>query len=53
ARFRTAAEASILPGRVSAALLNQWHYDAEASTKLGAEDRSAIYGGFHVYRKKA
>ncbi|MDK1387043.1 DUF3419 family protein [Sinorhizobium sp. 8-89] len=51
--FRTAAEASILPGRVSAALLDQWHYDAETSVKLGAEDRSAIYGGFHVYRKKA
>jgi S-adenosylmethionine-diacylglycerol 3-amino-3-carboxypropyl transferase len=51
--FRTAAEASILPGRVSDALLDQWHYDAEASAKLGAEDRSAIYGGFHIYRKKA
>ncbi|MCA1439598.1 DUF3419 family protein [Ensifer sp. IC4062] len=51
--FRTAAEASILPGRVSAALLDRWHYDVETSIKLGAEDRSAIYGGFHVYRKKA
>ncbi|KRD53012.1 MULTISPECIES: DUF3419 family protein [Sinorhizobium/Ensifer group] len=51
--FRTAAEDSILPGRVSSALLDQWHYDAEASVKLGAEDRSAIYGGFHIYRKKA
>ena len=51
--FRTAAEASILPGRLSAALLDQWHYDAETSAKLCAEDRSAIYGGFHIYRKKA
>ena len=51
--FRTAAEDSILPGRVSSALLYQWHYDAEASVRLGAEDRSAIYGGFHIYRKKA
>ncbi|MGN7733716.1 DUF3419 family protein [Ensifer sp. 22564] len=51
--FRTAAEDSILPGRVSSALLDQWHYDAETSVKLGAEDRSAIYGGFHIYRKKA
>ena len=51
--FRTAAEDSILPGRVSSALLDQWHYDAEGSAKLGAEDRSAIYGGFHIYRKKA
>ncbi|MCY1301651.1 hypothetical protein D9M70_512760 [compost metagenome] len=51
--FRTAAEDSILPGRVSSALLDQWHSDAETSVKLGAEDRSAIYGGFHIYRKKA
>ncbi|WP_164924400.1 DUF3419 family protein [Sinorhizobium fredii] len=51
--FRTAAEASILPGRLSSALIDQWHYDAETSSKLGIEDRSAIYGGFHVYRKKA
>ncbi|WP_104663053.1 DUF3419 family protein [Ensifer adhaerens] len=50
--FRTAAEDSILPGRVSSALLDQWHYDAEASLRLGADDRSAIYGGFHIYRKK-
>jgi S-adenosylmethionine-diacylglycerol 3-amino-3-carboxypropyl transferase len=51
--FRTAAEASILPGRLSPALLDQWHYDAGASRQLGAKDRSAIYGGFHIYRKKA
>ncbi len=51
--FRTAAEASILPGRLSTTLLDQWHYDAETSMRLGAEDRSAIYGGFHIYRKKA
>ncbi|MDX0629100.1 DUF3419 family protein [Sinorhizobium medicae] len=51
--FRTAAEASILPGRLSPTLLDQWHYDTETSAKLGAEDRSAIYGGFHIYRNKA
>ncbi|MNL69489.1 hypothetical protein D3C87_1943580 [compost metagenome] len=51
--FRTAAEDSILPGRVSPALLDQWHYDAETSLRLGAEDRSAIYGGFHIYERKA
>ncbi len=51
--FRTAAEASILPGRLSAALLDQWDYDAATSLRLGAQDRSAIYGGFHIYRKKA
>lgn len=51
--FRTAAEESILPGRLSPVLMEQWHYDAETSLKLGNADRSAIYGGFHIYRKKA
>ncbi|WP_457583819.1 DUF3419 family protein [Ensifer canadensis] len=51
--FRTAAEESILTGRLSPAVMEQWHYDAEASLKLGNADRSAIYGGFHIYRKKA
>ncbi len=51
--FRTAAEASILEGRVSPILLDQWIYDAEQSAALGLKDRSAIYGGFHIYRKKA
>lgn len=51
--FRTAAEDSILTGRLSPALMAEWHYDAETSLKLGNADRSAIYGGFHIYRKKA
>ena len=49
---RTAAEDSILPGRLSETLLGQWDYDAERSLDLGRKDRSAIYGGFHIYRKK-
>lgn len=51
--FRTAAEDSILEGRVSPALLDQWHYDAAQSQALNLKDRSAIYGGFHIYRKAA
>lgn len=47
--FRTAGEPSILPGRVSPSLLGQWRYDAEASARGLVNDRSAIYGGFHVY----
>lgn len=50
--FRTAAEPSLLPGRVSATLLDQWSYEAETSQKLSARDRSAIYGGFHLYVKQ-
>ena len=51
--FRTAAEPSLLPGRVSAALLDQWAYEEQRSLDLSARDRSAIYGGFHLYVKKA
>jgi S-adenosylmethionine-diacylglycerol 3-amino-3-carboxypropyl transferase len=49
--FRTAGEESILPGRVSNAILDQWNYDAARSAEIHAKDRSAIYGGFHLYLK--
>ena len=48
--FRTGGVEDILPGRVSPHLLDQWTYDDEASRKATAEDRSAIYGGVHLYR---
>ena len=51
--FRTAGEASILPGRVADTLLSQWDYRLEESERFGRRDRSAIYGGFHLYVKKA
>lgn len=51
--FRTAGEESILPGRVADATLNQWTYDVGKSAEIHAKDRSAIYGGFHLYIKKA
>ncbi|MBX9946672.1 MAG: DUF3419 family protein [Reyranella sp.] len=47
--FRTAAEPSLLEGRVDPALLGQWRYEAAASRAFAARDRSAIYGGFHLY----
>ena len=47
--FRTAGEASILPGRVRDDVLGQWRYAAEASRDYTARDRSAIYGGVHLY----
>lgn len=47
--FRTAAEPSPLPGRVDDLVLGQWHYKAEQSRDLTRRDRSAIYGGFHLY----
>ncbi len=47
--FRTAAEPSLLPGRVAEETLGHWHYEAERSRDFTARDRSAIYGGFHLY----
>ncbi|MBO3760872.1 DUF3419 family protein [Ciceribacter sp. L1K22] len=51
--FRTAAEKSILDGRLPQSLHDQWVYHADRSHALNLKDRSAIYGGFHVYEKKA
>jgi S-adenosylmethionine-diacylglycerol 3-amino-3-carboxypropyl transferase len=47
--FRTAAEPSPLPARVDDELLGPWRYEAEQSRNLARRDRSAIYGGFHLY----
>ena len=47
--FRTAAEPTILPGRVPDDILGRWDYAADRSRVLTQKDRSAIYGGFHVY----
>lgn len=51
--FRTAAEKSIIEGRLSPAIREQWHYLEERSHELNLQDRSAIYGGFHIYEKHA
>jgi S-adenosylmethionine-diacylglycerol 3-amino-3-carboxypropyl transferase len=48
--FRTAAAESPLPGAVPRELLAPWRYEAERSRELHARDRSAVYGGFHLYR---
>ena len=50
--FRTADEPSLLPGRVSPAILDRWLYEAEESKRHLANDRSAIYGGFHLYVRR-
>ncbi len=47
--FRTAGIESILPGRVKNSTLSKWAYQAEASKDYTKKDRSAIYGGFHLY----
>ncbi|MEG3181884.1 DUF3419 family protein [Sphingomonas sp. LT1P40] len=50
--FRTAAAPTLLPGRVPDAILNRWDYAAAESLDFTARDRSAIYGGVHLYRLK-
>jgi S-adenosylmethionine-diacylglycerol 3-amino-3-carboxypropyl transferase len=49
--FRTAAERSVIEGRLSPDIRAQWSYLAERSQELNARDRSAIYGGFHIYQR--
>ncbi|PWE54499.1 DUF3419 domain-containing protein [Metarhizobium album] len=51
--FRTAAEKSVIEGRLSETIHNQWTYLRERSQALNTQDRSAIYGGFHIYEKAA
>ncbi|WP_422001146.1 DUF3419 family protein [Reyranella sp.] len=47
--FRTAAEPSLLPGRLDPTLLARWRYEESRSRAFTERDRSAIYGGFHLY----
>lgn len=51
--FRTAGRETILPGRIAPEILEQWDYMEEASSAFTVRDRSAIYGGFHLYIKRA
>ncbi len=48
--FRTSGEQTVLDGRLRKDLADRWHYDRARSVALHARDRSAIYGGFHLYR---
>ena len=47
--FRTAANEKLLPNRVKDELLNSWRRNDEKSDQLHLQDRSAIYGAFHLY----
>jgi S-adenosylmethionine-diacylglycerol 3-amino-3-carboxypropyl transferase len=51
--FRTGAEASPVEGVLPAAERARWHYDPAASRAWIERDRAAIYGGFHVYERRA
>jgi len=49
--FRTAARESLLETKLPPALLLPWRYERALSERLLTHDRSAIYGGFHVYSR--
>jgi S-adenosylmethionine-diacylglycerol 3-amino-3-carboxypropyl transferase len=51
--FRTAGPDSPLPRKLPAALLAPWSYREEKSLALHAQDRSSIYGGFHLYTRRS
>ncbi|MCY6379890.1 DUF3419 family protein [Hoeflea prorocentri] len=50
--FRTAGKDSIVDGKIPQALLEQWEYRDQESIACCRRDRSAIYGGFHLYIKR-
>jgi S-adenosylmethionine-diacylglycerol 3-amino-3-carboxypropyl transferase len=50
--FRTAGEDSPLPRKLPAALLAPWQYQEAESRVFHAQDRSSIYGGFHMYCRR-
>lgn len=49
--FRTAGRSSPLPLTLEAKTLAPWRYEEARSLELLDRDRSAIYGGFHLYRR--
>jgi S-adenosylmethionine-diacylglycerol 3-amino-3-carboxypropyl transferase len=50
--FRTAGADSPLPRKLPADLLAPWTYLEAESREFHAQDRSSIYGGFHVYVRR-
>ncbi|MBK1888475.1 BtaA family protein [Undibacterium sp. 14-3-2] len=49
--FRTAGQSSPLEAALPSTLLSTWHTDTGHNRALHALDRSAIYGGMHLYQK--
>ena len=49
--FRTAGRAAPLESALSPALLEPWRAETELAASLFRRDRSAIYGGFHIYSR--
>lgn len=50
--FRTASDESPIETALPPELRDKFVYEEETSRRLFAQDRSAIYGGFHLYVKR-
>ncbi len=50
--FRTASDVSPIEDALPAELRQRFEYEKERSHELFMQDRSAIYGGFHIYALK-
>ena len=50
--FRTAGPDSPLERKLPAEVIGHWQYDAANAQTYFDQDRSSIYGGFHVYSLK-
>ena len=50
--FRTAGHDSPLERKLPAELIGRWNYLAEEAQRFHDQDRSSIYGGFHIYELK-
>jgi S-adenosylmethionine-diacylglycerol 3-amino-3-carboxypropyl transferase len=48
--FRTAGAKSPLEACFTNEMVKLWKRDDELSDSLGTQDRSGIYGAFHLYR---
>jgi S-adenosylmethionine-diacylglycerol 3-amino-3-carboxypropyl transferase len=51
--FRTAGEESPLEKKLPIDVLENWTSNPDEGQRLLAEDRSSIYGGFHIYQRAA
>lgn len=50
--FRTAGADSPLEKKLPPDILDAWTYEKDESLAFHAQDRSSIYGGFHIYVKR-
>lgn len=50
--FRTAGAEDIIKGRLNEQTALAWQYNEPVNAALTQLDRSAIYGGFHLYNKR-